>query len=1050
MLSASIVSSQFDVCYEHLDRTKEPWSFVSIPKPSRSDAALKARIWVEGLGFEEPNNDGSALVNGVLPANPDDLAQLCFLSNNGSEPATVTMDLLKLVDVTEVCTYSWHEFGSDQGSRAPQVYTLSASADGKQWTDIAKVDTRPNKAGEGWGGQYGVSVKGKFGKVRYLRFVIEPTMSPLQPNRNWTNTLFAEIDVHTKATRKHAGDASVERPANVTDVWVVIKSHFDLGFTDLAENVFERYRGEMMDNALAVIDENRKLPKDLQFVWTVPGWPMMQQMLGPQQDSIRKERIERAVKEGSIAVHALPFTTHTESLEPEDIIAGIRYSSMVSRKYGLPLPIAAKMTDVPSHSWILPTILSQSGVKFLHLGDNPASQYPRVPQLFWWQGPDGSKVLCMYSNSYGTGLVPPANWPCRNYLAMVMLGDNQGPPSIEQVDQWRKECAQAMPGVRVHFSTLDAFARAVLDEKPELPTVNADMPDTWIHGLLSMPQETKLMRNERPFIGAAASLGTLMSSWGVQTSSAQEKLDKAQELSLLFGEHTWGMNAEYGPRKLYGAEFEKWMKEMEAEPLPQDGDYSKVPRGSKRKWLQSYEDHRNYARTSASIIEELLSADLKVLASKVKGAGPRAVVFNALPWKRSGYVEVDGQTVYAKDVPPMGYKVVPMVQDQLKPVDTPKESKLDTGRYAVRFDLKRGGLASVIEKSTGKELVNQHNDYAFGQYLHEKFSINEVNRFFKKYARLQVDWGLNDIGKPGMPEAKDRPYEAITPGGWELAILQSGAKTVATLSATKAKGLAQAVSISFTFYANDPAIDIKWSVKGKTPDKGPEGGWLCLPFNEPKPKFTVGRLGAPIDPKAIVPGTNRHLLATTTGVSVGNAAFCSLDSPLVSLQKPGIWWWTMDFEPAKANAFVNLYNNMWNTNFPLWQEGSWTSRVRVWPDSSGMVVKSWESRVPLRGVKAEGQGGSLPGSQPGISVSRKGVLVTWFGQNPDGEGTLLRLWDQSGKSGSVEVKLPSGALYHEAQPVNLRGEPTGEPITIKNGLIKFDLGRYSFVSLVLR
>ena len=44
----------------------------------------------------------------------------------------------------------------------------------------------------------------------------------------------------------------------LTDVWVVFKTHFDLGFTDLPENVFERYRVEMMDNALGVIEKNAR------------------------------------------------------------------------------------------------------------------------------------------------------------------------------------------------------------------------------------------------------------------------------------------------------------------------------------------------------------------------------------------------------------------------------------------------------------------------------------------------------------------------------------------------------------------------------------------------------------------------------------------------------------------------------------------------------------------------------------------------------------------------------------------------------------------------
>jgi hypothetical protein len=51
--------------------------------------------------------------------------------------------------------------------------------------------------------------------------------------------------------------------SKVTDVWVVFKTHFDLGFTDLPENVFARYRGEMMDNALSVIEKNSALTTQL-------------------------------------------------------------------------------------------------------------------------------------------------------------------------------------------------------------------------------------------------------------------------------------------------------------------------------------------------------------------------------------------------------------------------------------------------------------------------------------------------------------------------------------------------------------------------------------------------------------------------------------------------------------------------------------------------------------------------------------------------------------------------------------------------------------------
>ena len=55
-----------------------------------------------------------------------------------------------------------------------------------------------------------------------------------------------------------------------------------------------------------------------------------------------------------------------------------------------------------------------------------------------------------------------------------------------------------------------------------------------------------------------------------------------------------------------------------------------------------------------------------------------------------------------------------------------------------------------------------------GQFLHERFSANEVfDRFYKIYSRIQGSWGLNDFGKPGMPDATKSPYLATMPGPWE-------------------------------------------------------------------------------------------------------------------------------------------------------------------------------------------------------------------------------------------------------------------------------------------
>lgn len=145
---------------------------------------------------------------------------------------------------------------------------------------------------------------------------------------------------------------------------------------------------------------------------------------------------------------------------------------------------------------------------------------------------------------------------------------------------------------------------------------------------------------------------------------------------------------------------------------------------------------------------------------------------------------------------------------------------------------------------------------------------------------------------------------------------------------------------------------------------------------------------------------------------------------------------------------------MWNTNFPYWTEGDHTCRVKLWPvaagERDGFVDRSWETRVPLLAVAADGPAGSLPVTQSGLTVSRKGVLVTAFGRNPDGPGTVLRLWEQAGISGSLSVKLPPGNSFSTASPVNLRGAGTGGALRIIDGGFTFPLGGFAPASFLLQ
>jgi alpha-mannosidase len=61
----------------------------------------------------------------------------------------------------------------------------------------------------------------------------------------------------------------------------------------------------------------------------------------------------------------------------------------------------------------------------------------------------------------------------------------------------------------------------------------------------------------------------------------------------------------------------------------------------------------------------------------------------------------------------------------------------------------------------------------------------------------------------------------------------------------------------------------------------------------------------------------------------------------------------------------------------------------------------------------------------------------------------LRVWEQVGISGNLEVILPAGSKFTTATPVNLRGEKEGATIRIKNSKLVFDLQNYAPASYIL-
>lgn len=860
----------------------------------------------------------------------------------------------------------------------------------------------------------------------------------------------------------------------VEDIIIVFKMHFDIGYTDWSESILQKYTTSMMDETLRSVEETGKLPKEDQFVWTLPGWPMKYIMENTSE--VYKSGIEKALKDGRFKVHALPFTFETESSDLETLVRGMSYSSQINRKYDQPLVRGAKLTDVPSHSWILPTLLTQAGVKILHIGCNPGSVSPDIPTLFWWEGPDGSRLLTFnWAEYYGSGVLPPATWKYKTWLAMIHTHENTGAPTPEDVAAVLKEAREKAPNVRIRIGQLEDFYDALMKENPSLPVVKGDMPDTWIHGYMSMPKEVKINKAMQRVIYNTETLNSLLKQWDITPEPVEPYVEKAIEQSLLFDEHTFGLAMSHGHQDFwkYGDDFTV----SRAQGLYDFIETSWNEKGSRVHRAEQY-------------IIPSLRKDLKTLAQNVAVKGRKVVVYNPLPWKRSGlasfhmgvykknfqvyglkdeltgkilpvYNDYNHLSFHAEDIPSLGYKTYTLVTSPIS--EDSRSSRIDEVKavlennyFKIEINKENGALLSVWDKQQQKEMVDGKNEYGFGEYIHEKFGQEEINRYNANYVKPgHHGWADQEMGRPENPDLK---YEMIKGRLNKIKYLQTSHSVSAT--AFCQTGAGDDYTLTYTLEDSSPYLEICWGIRNKPAESQPEGGWLAFPFNLSNPSFRLGRTGGVVNPATdFVKNTNHDYFFLNTGIAIidnqgKGFGLNTPNAPAVSLDRPGLFRFSGEFIPQRPNVFVNLFNNQWGTNFTEWIEGGFSAKVYLWSidkysNETSLITPTEETRVPLMATYTEDDGGELPFFSEGITLSEKGILVTAFGPNTDGEGDLLRLWEQAGKKGKCTVTL-SGKSYRSAQFCNLRGEPLGDSFPIKNNELSVEMHAYQPVSIILK
>ncbi|MFF2479409.1 DUF5054 domain-containing protein [Paenibacillus sp. NPDC058071] len=680
---------------------------------------------------------------------------------------------------------------------------------------------------------------------------------------------------------------------NRKKVHVVFKTHLDIGFTNLAAHVLKQYMEEYIPKAIELADRLEAEGGQAQFVWTTGSWLIRHYLENASAED--KGKMEKAIRRGHIVWHGLPFTTHTELMDPALFRYGLSISQELDKQFGKQT-IASKMTDVPGHTLSMVPYMQQAGIKYMHLGVNPASMRPDVPKLFRWQADDGSEIIVNYAGTYGEAVEVNG---IDDILIFAHTGDNCGPPTVQEIEEQFQEIQARYPDADIVASSLDAFAASLETVRSTLPIVREELGDTWIHGVGTDPMKVARFRELLRLRDKWVSEGTLLES------SAEYKA-MSDDL-LLVAEHTWGLDV-----KKWLPDFRNYAKkDFNAARVVDDIDVDDMP--AKFGYIGAFAMDEFDKHSSGLFASETAKRTYSLIERSWEEQ--RAYVDSAV-----SYLDEQKQAEAAKAF------------EQLKPVRTEESGSpvlphetYTAGGFQLSF-AGDGSLALLVD-GNGKRWADE--SHSFGAYAYETFGTEDYGRYFRTYMQnlpFTHPWSDADFSKPGFefvrPLPSNKIYKPVLTDIRQLSDGRFALQLRMPVEANELYGAPKELELIYQFKETG-TIDVSLQWFGKEANRLPEASWFACALNVDNPNlWTMDKLGAPISPLRVVKDGNRNLHALNRGVSYegtdGSATIEALDSALVAPGQKRLLQFDNSFVSLDGGFHFNLHNNIWGTNFPMW------------------------------------------------------------------------------------------------------------------------------------
>jgi alpha-mannosidase len=685
--------------------------------------------------------------------------------------------------------------------------------------------------------------------------------------------------------------------------------------------------------------------------------------------------------------------------------------------------------DSFGYSWQLPQIYKKSGIDTFvtqkmswNAQESSWRETFTFPyKLFWWQSPDGSRVLTYFPHGYGGGIgaaslaqdvadyVPKTGFP--EIMHLYGVGDHGGGPTREMLDDALrlKDSAAVFP--KIQFST----ARSFFDDAEKAIAAGSLKPPVWDNELY------------------------LAYHRGCYTTQSETKKLIRQNEELL-------QNAE----KFASLSF------LTANRPYSNGDFEDI-------WKRVLFDHFhdimpgsgiavNYADadrnlTDASLrSQKILDGALDSLNALIdtRGDGMPVVVYNSLSWDRTGPVEIEtveppaGQHLEARDstgrplaaqvvasdaaarkvtldvvvkaVPALGYEVIHVV-----PVSNPRAAasalKIDGANienefFRLKIDPHTGCVTSLVNIADGKEAVAPDG-------------CGNLLQAFKDVPRTQDAWEIRfdqDVWELKQPRSV-----AVIERGPERAVVRIQHTFHAP---TRVGGPDSTIRQDITVYSGVPRVDVNTQVDWHEQHVLLKAGFPVNVHSDKAafeiPYGTIERPTTRNTPEEQgmfeVPALRWGDISNASqGFSLLNSSKYGYDAKdnvirLSLLRSPQM--------PAPDNHIAD--QGFHEFTYSLYAHaGDWKA--------GHTMRQGYELNYPLIPVVSQAHAGPWQAKQAFSRIDADNVVLTVLKKAEDDNGLIFRFYEFEGKAADVHLQLPRKAAT--AVETDLM-EKHGQPVTI--------------------